>query len=166
MVIKGEGDTSHVWQAYDQQVVKDDKTNMRAALNRLNPVLGQSMDQCYLITIDINAQNCINKDSWIDSFKNVNMNPHPCSTFDVWIRNLEDCGFISAEKFFETRTTLYDAMPACWKKLYFEQCQAVMGIIRDAYNSTPLNQNVCRKQNILSLARFVRIEDVFKLCTC
>ena len=32
-------------QAYDQQVAKDDKTHMRAALNILNPVLGQSMDQ-------------------------------------------------------------------------------------------------------------------------
>ena len=41
-----------------------------------------------------------------------------------------------------------------------------MGIICDAYNSTPSNQNVWRKQNILSLARFVRLEDVFKLRAC
>ena len=105
-------DTSHVCQAYDQQVEKYDKTHIRAALNMLNPVLGQSMDQCYLIAIAINDQHCIKKESWIDSFKNVNMHPHTRSNFDVWIRKLDDSGFISAEKFFENRTTLYDAMPA------------------------------------------------------
>ena len=41
-----------------------------------------------------------------------------------------------------------------------------MGIICDAYNSSPSNQNILRKQNILSLARFVRLEDIFKLHAC
>ena len=83
MVIKEEVDTSHVCQAYDQQVAKDDKTYMRAALNVLNPVLSQSMYQWYLIYISVKAHNCIKKESWIDSLKKVNMHPHTCSTFDV-----------------------------------------------------------------------------------
>ena len=62
MVIKEEVNTSHVCQAYDQQVVKYDKTHMCAALNMLNPVLGQSMNQCYLIAISTNSQNSIKKD--------------------------------------------------------------------------------------------------------
>ena len=41
MVIKEEGDTSHVCQAYDKQVAKDDKMHMRADLNMLNTVLNQ-----------------------------------------------------------------------------------------------------------------------------
>ena len=45
MVIKEEGDTSHVCQAYDQQVAKDDKTNMHADFNMLKPVIGKSMYQ-------------------------------------------------------------------------------------------------------------------------
>ena len=57
-------------------------------------------------------------------------------------------------------------MPSFWKKLDVDQRQAVMGIIHGAYNSTYLNQNVLRKQNILSLAIFVRLEDVFKLRAC
>ena len=61
MVIKEEGDKSHVCQAYDQQVAKDDKTHMRAALNMLNPALVQSMDQWYLIAIATNARDCIKK---------------------------------------------------------------------------------------------------------
>ena len=59
MVIKEEGDKSHVCQAYDQQVAKDDKTHMRATLNMLNHVLGKRMDQWYLIAIANNAQNCM-----------------------------------------------------------------------------------------------------------
>ena len=94
------------------------------------------------------------------------MHPHTRSTFDVWIRKLDDHVFVSAKKLFENRNNIYCAIPACWKKLDVDQRQAVMGIIRDAYNSKPSNQNVWRKQNILSLARFVRLEDVFKLCTC
>ena len=166
MFIKEEGDTSHVCQAYDQQAAKDDKTHMRAALNMLNPVISQSMDQWYLIDIAINARNCIKKESWIDSFKKVNMHPHTRSNFCVCIRKLNNCGFLSAEKFFEKRTTTYDAMPACWKKLDVEHRQAVMRIICNAYNYTPLNQNVWRKQNIFSLSIVVRLEDVFKLRTC
>ena len=121
MVIKEESDISHVCQAYDQKAANDDKTHMRTALNMLNTVLGQCMDQWYLIAIDINAQNCIKKESWIDSFKKVNIHPHTRSTFDIWLRKLDDRGFLIAEKFFENRTTHYDAMPECWKKLDVEQ---------------------------------------------
>ena len=57
-------------------------------------------------------------------------------------------------------------MPACWKKLGVDQRQAVMGIIHDDYNYTHSIQNVWRKENILSLARFVILEDFFKLLSC
>ena len=119
-----------------------------------------------MIAIAVNAQNCIKKESWIESFKKVNIHPHTRSNFDVWIRKLDDRGFISDEKFFEKSTTLYGAIPACWKEIYVDQPQAVMGIIRDAYNYTPSNQGVWRKQKILSLAIFVRLEYVFKLRSC
>ena len=59
------------------------------------------------------------------------MHPHTRSTFDVWIRKLDNCGFLSAEKFFEKRTTIYDAIPVCWNKLDVDQRQSVMGIIRE-----------------------------------
>ena len=120
----------------------------------INPVPGKSMDQWYFISIAVNAQNCINKKSCIDSFKKFNIHPHTLSTFDVWIRKLDDHGFLSAKTFFENRTTLYDTIPAFCKKFDFDQRQAVMGVISDAYNSTPSNQNVWSKQKILSLAIF------------
>ena len=94
------------------------------------------------------------------------MHPHTRSTFDVWIRKLYYRGFISPGKFFENGTTLYDAMRACWKKLDVDQRQEFLGIICDTYNSAPLSQKFWRKQNILSLARFVRLEDFFKMRAC
>ena len=100
MVIKEEGDTSHMCQAYYQQVAKDDKMRMCASLNMLNPVLGQSIDKWYLIAIAIDAHNCIKNESYTDSFKNVHMHPHTRSTFDVWNIKLNDRGFLSAKKLF------------------------------------------------------------------
>ena len=44
LVIKEEGDTSNVNQACDQQVVKDDKTTMHAAVDALAPTLGIKMN--------------------------------------------------------------------------------------------------------------------------
>ena len=108
-------------QAYDQQVEKDYKMHMRAALNMLNPVIGRIMDQWYLISISINNQNCIKKDSCIDSLKKFNMHPHARSTLDVWIRKIDDCGFPSAKKLSVKSNNLYVAMPECWKKLDVEQ---------------------------------------------
>ena len=57
------------------------------------------------------------------------MHPHTRSKFDLGIRKLDDRGFLSAKKFFEDRNTIYDAMPACWKKLDVDQRQSVMGIV-------------------------------------
>ena len=166
LVIKEEGDTSQVNQAYDQQVAKDDKTHMRAAVDALSPALGMKMDQWYLIVIAIHAQNRIKKESWIDSFKKVNMHPHTRVPFNEWIKKLDERGFLSAEKFFEKRTTLYDAMPACWKRLTIELRQSVMVTIREIYRSAPADEKVWTKQNVLRLAKFVKLDDVFKLRGC
>ena len=45
MAIKQEGDTSHVFQAYGQQVERYDKMHVRTAHNILNPIIGQIMDK-------------------------------------------------------------------------------------------------------------------------
>jgi hypothetical protein len=166
LVIKEEGDTSHVNQAYDQQVAKDDKTLMRAAINAVAPKLGINMNQWYLITCAIYAQNRIKKESWIDSFKKVNMHPQTRVPFNDWIKKLDDRGFLSADKFFEKRTSLYDAMPACWKRLTVEQRNKVMGTIREVYKSTHVNKRVWTKQNVFNLVKFVKLDDVFKLRGC
>ena len=64
LVIKEEGDVSHVNQAHDQQVAKDDKITMRASVHALAPTLEIQMNEWCLISIDIHTQNQIAKESW------------------------------------------------------------------------------------------------------
>ena len=167
LVIKEEGDTSQVNQVYDQQVAKDDKMHMRAAVDALSPALGLKMDQWYLITIAIDAQNQIKKDSWIDLFKKVNMHPQTRVPFVEWSKKLDDRGFLSAEKYFEKRTTMYDATLACWKQLNVEQPQSVMVTIWEIYRSTPANEKVWTRRNarkICEIGKCVQIARLFPHC--
>ena len=43
------------------------------------------------------------------------MHPHTRILFDDWMRKLDKHRFITYENSFEMRTTMYDAMSACWK---------------------------------------------------
>jgi hypothetical protein len=111
MVVKEEGDTSHVNQAYDQSVAKQDMTLMRQNLERVRRSLGFCIDQYYLIAIAIDAQKKVPKRSWVESFVKVNMHPKHRVPFYEWIKILDNRGLlVSGEKFFEKRTTLYDVM--------------------------------------------------------
>ena len=49
------------------------------------------------------------------------MHPHTRVPFDEWIRKLDKHLFLTAEKFFEIRTTIYDAMRECRKQLNYEK---------------------------------------------
>ena len=88
VIVKEEGDTSHMNKAYDPQVPKYKNTHISAAVHALSPDLGLKMDRWYLISMAINDWNSTKKDSWIDSFKKVNMDPHTCVPFNVCIQNL------------------------------------------------------------------------------
>ena len=61
MILKEEGDTSHLNQAYDQSVAKNDKAGMRMNLDLIDPHIGVRLDQWYLITIAIEALKKINR---------------------------------------------------------------------------------------------------------
>ena len=123
IVMKEEADTSHVNQAYDKRVEKSDKMYMRSALQAVEPTIGRSMNQWILIAIYIDAQNRIKKEVWIDLLNKVNMHPHTRVSFDKWLEVLDKCVFLIAEKFFENRNSLYDAMPDFWKKLTIDHLQ-------------------------------------------
>jgi hypothetical protein len=112
LVVKEEGDTSHVNQAYDQSVAKRDKALMRQNLELVRKSLGSvNIDQYYLIAVAIDAQKRVSKQSWIESFVKVNMHPKHRVSFDEWIETLDRRGLlVSGEKFFDKRTSLYDAM--------------------------------------------------------
>ena len=123
LVMKEEADTSHVNQTYDHRFAKADQMYMRSALQSVAPTVGRLMNQWISIAIAIDAQNCIKKEVWIDSFKKVNMYPHTRVSFDKWLEVLDRRGFLSAEQLFENSNYLYDSMPDFWKKLTVDRCQ-------------------------------------------
>ena len=95
LVVKEEGDTSHVNQACDQFVAKEDKIHMRTQLNTVRKALGAAMDQWILISIAINAQNQVKKETWIASFRRVSMRPSHRVPFDEWIKILDNRVFLA-----------------------------------------------------------------------
>ena len=166
LIAKEEGDTSHVNQAYDQLVAKADKQYVRHSLNMIKATLGRAIDQWILISIAINAQNSIPKEVWIESFKKVNMHPKTRVPFQEWIKVLDNKGILSSEKYFEKRDSLYDAMPACWKKLSIFDRRVIIGILDDIYNSKQAGKPLFTSTDILKLTKYVKLNEVFKLRAC
>jgi hypothetical protein len=89
MVLKEEGDTSHLNQAYDQSAAKNDKARMRMNLDSICPHIGVRHDQWYLISIAIEALKKIKAAAWIESFTKVNLHPRHRVSFDVWLKKID-----------------------------------------------------------------------------
>lgn len=164
-ILKEEGDTSHVNQAYDQSVAKNDKTGMRANLDAVCKQIGTRMDQWYLIAIAIEALKKIDPAAWISSFKKVNL--HPCFrvSFEEWLDKIND-KILTGEKFFVKRSSLFDVMPALWKHLAVEERHSVMAIIDSFHKDAKDGETVWSKQNILRLTKYTPLDDVLKLRGC
>ena len=73
---------------------------------------------------------------------------------------------MSAKILFEKKTTLGNIMPVCFKRLTVEERNKAMRIIRDTCRVAPPNENVWTKENVLCLAKFVNLDDVFKFRGC
>ena len=115
LILKEEGDTSHLNQAYDQSVAKNDKASMRANLDMVRPYIGVRLDQWFLIGIAIDALKRIKAAAWIESFTKVNLHPRYRVPFTVWLRKIDSK--LSSGEFFASRTSLFGAMPAVWKNM-------------------------------------------------
>jgi len=169
-VVKEEGDSSHVNQSYDQIVAKQDKAWMRNHLSLVRRKLGsKQLDQWTLIALAIDAQLKITKDDWIKSHKRVNAQPSSRVPFDLFIMQLDERGvLIPGEKFFDKRKSLIDAMPACWTKLSVEQRHSVISIVKATYDRAASDQAPVHwtKEDIIKLARFAKLEDVYKFRAC
>jgi hypothetical protein len=169
-VIKEEGDTSQVNQAYDQQVAKADKANMRKNLELVRRTLGgQALDQWVLISLAIQSQAMVPRDVWIKSHNNVNTNPKTRVDFAQWIKKLDAKGvLVSGEHFFQARVGLYDAMPAVWKRLSVEERHSVLSIIQRVYDlakekNEPL---LWLTSDVKELAKYCALDDIYKLRAC
>jgi hypothetical protein len=85
LVIKEEGDTSQVSQAYDQIVAKSDKQITRAILDNYRHHICKVINQFELIVLINTALNSADPLSWLHSFIRVNMCPSKHEPFVVWV---------------------------------------------------------------------------------
>ena len=134
MILKEEGDTSHMNQAYVQSVAKNDKAGMQMNLDLIRPHKGVRLDQWYLIRKQIVALKKIKASAWIESFKKVNLHPRHRVSFDVLLKKIDTK--LSSGEFFALRTSLFDAMPAVWKNMSVEDRHAFVSVIDSFYKDT------------------------------
>lgn len=141
---------------------------MRNFLGLVRRPIGIAMDQWYLITIALEAQLKVPPGTWSESFRKVNLHPDDRVPFDEWMRILDRRGVLTntSQAFFDGRTTLYDAMPALWKHLSVTDRQSVIDIIDKVYSTARPGDRVWTKKNVLDLAKFVGLDEVFKLRAC
>ena len=83
-IIKEEGDTSQVCQPYDQWVAKNNKLNVRSLLDLVRHRVKRMLTQWDLIVICCHALKNVKAQSWIDSFKKVNLHPDHRLSFTDW----------------------------------------------------------------------------------
>ena len=117
-LVKEEGDTSHVCQAYDQKVAKDDKATMRgclAFLRQTTDLLRGNVDGWDLIHVGLAAVRELEPSSWVSSFKRVNLNPKERVEFPAWCERIGN--FLEGGKSFKTEDELdvYQLLPIFWQ---------------------------------------------------
>jgi hypothetical protein len=162
LILKEEGNTSHLNQGYDHSVAKNDKAGMRANLDMLRPHIGTQLDQWYLITIAIDALKCVKATAWIESFTKENLHPRSPMPFPLWLKKID--GKLGHREFFANRTSLFDAMPAVWKNLSVKDRHAVVRLIDGIYTSIKFdNVPIWTKSNILELVKYAPLGDIGKL---
>lgn len=96
--IKEESQTSHACQAYDQEMAKQDKKNCADTLakqrfaKRHDPK-GKSLNQWDLVIVVIEIVRMTRKNTWICSFRRVNLTPSTRVGFAEWCKKIS--GFMA-----------------------------------------------------------------------
>eukprot|EP00956_Cyclotella_meneghiniana_P008732 scaffold11931_cov56-Cyclotella_meneghiniana.AAC.4 len=161
LVIKEEGDTSQVCQAYDQIVAKEDKRRARELLDTIKRFKKNPINQWDLILILNEALNEVAKSqAWRTSFIRVNFCPSKRVPFKDWVTNHADT-VEAADRFFKHRYGLFDAMPACWKRLTEEERRQLCAVM----DACPRKWTVEHVKSVLLLG-FAKLEDMDKLRAC
>ena len=89
-IIKEEAATSHINQAYDQVVAKQDKAARSQLLDFVRSSLKTRIDPWQIVGVLIAATRKVTKKAWIASFRMVNMHPNHRLPFDKWIDKIKE----------------------------------------------------------------------------
>ena len=186
LIIKEEGNSSHVNQAYDQLTAKADKRLLNVNLIRIKKNLGQMMSQWHLIKIAADAQAKVSSNVWINSFVRVNLHPKYRLSFEDWVKKLESKGVLASGRMFYDDNTfgLYDAMPAFWRRMPPEIRENFVMAVDRMYDKAKKGRDDNEEQdeeeegttttagavwcteNIRKLTRYVPLEDIHKARSC
>ena len=86
LVIKEEGDTSQVSQAYDQMMAKANKRQFRDFVDTVRAHYKSVLNQWDIIIIVNDALNQVaTTKAWVTSFIHVNLCPSQCKPFAEWL---------------------------------------------------------------------------------
>ena len=134
MLIKEEGDNSHVAQPFDRHPAKSDKSSMRRALTLLRSsaaraVLMGVVDQFKLVHVGLAAVRQLTRESWVASFVACNLHPHHRKPFAEWLKSIEH--FLEGGKTFkcEEPIDLYRLLPAFWHGTSPAEKRAVVAVV-------------------------------------
>ena len=142
LLMKEEGDASHVNQAYDQSVAKDDKVTMRHSLTYLRKCEKLSktlIDGWDLVHVGLAAVRELSPNSWVASFKRVNLHPKFRVDFTTWCKRIS--GFLQGGDSFKRESSLVDTyrlLPAFWHGMDpvdKKRCAEILASHEDAYTS-------------------------------
>ena len=88
-VVKEEGDTSQVNQAYNQAVTRSDKRVVHYLIGTVCNHSKKVLSNFYLITIVLHSLKTVTVASWLSSFKIVNIHPNCRISFAEWLIYIE-----------------------------------------------------------------------------
>ena len=157
LLIKEEGDSSHVNQPFDRLVAKADKLNMRSLLAMIKRKV---VDQWDLVHVGLGAVRAVKPAAWVESFKKCNLHPKFRLPFQQWLDSIDY--FLEAGKQFkqESSEDKYQLLPSWWHgMLADEKKKAVQIFETHASWSVP-----CLLQ--LHHELHIPMQDMQKLRTC
>jgi hypothetical protein len=133
LLLKEEGDSSHVNQSYDQDVAKQDKRSMRGALGFLrtsSKITKGVTDGWMLIHVALAAVRELDSESWIKSFKKVNLHPHHRVSFEEWCKRIAHHlqGGLNFKP--ETHRDMYTMLPTFWHGMLPDEKKQAMAIAK------------------------------------
>jgi hypothetical protein len=133
LLLKEEGDTSHVCQAYDQKVAKDDKSTMRECLGYLreSEKLSKSIISGWdLILVGLAAVRELSPTSWVTSFMRVNLHPKFRVPFAEWCVKISS--FIEGGQSFKPETVVdeYELLPPFWQGMLPSEKSQCLEIVK------------------------------------
>jgi len=133
LLVKEEGDSSHVCQLYDQDPAKKDKAELRFWLDKLRhiaSVVHGHVDQWALLAIGLQAVRSGDANMWIESAKKVNLHPDHRRSFPIWLKDIEH--FLEGGQSFKMEnhsTDIYPLLPSLWHSMLPKDKRIVMDIM-------------------------------------